>query len=112
MALGMTYEQYWYGDPLMARAFYKADKLRQQRINDEAWLYGSYFLQALKATVMNLFIKKGEEPSRYPQRPVAVTSEETEEEKKIREEQEVVYAEAYMANMVLVGKHWEKEVRQ
>lgn len=111
MALGMTYEQYWYGDPLMARAFYKADKIRQQRMNDEAWLYGAYTLRALQATVGNIFLKKGAKPVEYPRKPIDI-SEETEEEKEAREEQEAVYAEAYMMNMVLAGKSWGKEVRQ
>lgn len=111
MALGMTYEQYWYGDPLMARAFYKADKLRQERMNDEAWLNGAYILRALQATVGNLFLKQGSKPYEYPRKPIEI-SEETEEEKALREEQEAVYAEAYMSNMILAGKSWGKEVRQ
>lgn len=111
MALGMTYEQYWYGDPLMARAFYKADQLRQQRINDEAWLNGAYILRALQATVGNLFLKQGAKPYEYPRKPIDI-AEETKEEKELREEQEVVYAQAYMSNMILAGKSWGKEARQ
>ena len=111
MALGMTYEQYWYGDPLMARAFYKADKLRQERMNDEAWLNGAYILRALQATVGNLCLKQGSKPHEYPRKPIDI-SEETEEEKALREEQEAVYAEAYMSSMISAGKSWGKEVRQ
>lgn len=109
MALGMTYEQYWYGDPLMVRAYYKADKIRQQRINDEAWLHGAYVYRALDATVGNMMRKKGSEPAKYPERPVDLgVVEETEAEKQQREEQETLYAQAYMMNMVLAGKNWKK----
>lgn len=109
MAIGMTYDQYWFDDPLMVRAFRKADIIRQQRVNDEAWLYGVYVLHALDATVGNMFRKKGAKPSEYPQKPLAISDEqEVKEKKKTREEQEVVFAKAYMANMVLAGKKWKK----
>lgn len=116
MALGMTYEQYWYGDPLMARAFYKADKLRQQRMNDEAWLYGVYTCRALQSalSISDLFRPTGQtSATQYPQKPIDISVEqETQEEKEQREEQEAIYAQAYMANMVIFGKKWGKEVRQ
>ena len=103
----MTYEQYWFGDPLMVRAFYKADKIRQRRINEEAWLYGAYVYRALDASVNNMMRKKGTEPAVYPQKPYDLgNDDETELEKEKREEQEAVYAQAYMANMVLAGKNW------
>lgn len=110
MALGMTYEQYWYGDPLMVRAFYKAYKLRQQRINDEAWLYGVYTYRALQSalSVSDLFRPKDQQHATpYPEKPIELAPE-TEEEKERREEQEAVYAQAYMSNMVLAGKNWGK----
>lgn len=47
MSIGMTYEQYWYGDPLMVKAFLKADKFRQERQNSEAWLQGMYIYDAI-----------------------------------------------------------------
>ena len=113
MALGMTYEQYWYGDPLMVRAFYKADKIRQQRMNDEAWLYGAYVYRALAATVGNMFKKEGTKPIEYPQKPIEFSvEEESQEDKEKLEEQEALYAQAYMSNMILAGKNWNKEVRQ
>lgn len=109
MAIGMTYEQYWYGDPLMVRAFYKAEQLRQQRMNEEAWLFGSYTYRALDSTVGNMMREKGAIPSEYPEKPVElVKQEETEVKKENREEQEEVYALAYMTNMVMAGKNWHK----
>ena len=112
MAIGMTYEQYWFDDPLMVRVFRKADIIRQQRVNDEAWLYGVYVLHALDATVGNMFRKKGSKPSEYPQNPLSIGDEpEKKEEKKKKEESEeleALYAKAYMSNMVLAGKKWKK----
>ena len=109
MAIGMTYEQYWYGDPLMVRAFYKAEKLRQQRINDEAWLHGAYVLRALDATVGNMMRNKGAKPAEYPRKPIELFPvEETEYEKGKREEQDALFARAYMDSMVAAGKNWHK----
>lgn len=70
MAIGMTYEQYWYGDPLMVRAYYQADKIRQQRMNDEAWMHGAYVYRALLASIGNIVRKKGTQPYEYPQEPI------------------------------------------
>lgn len=111
MALGMTYEQYWYGDVHMARAFYKADRIRQRRMNDEAWLYGAYVCKAIEATICNAFRKSGTPPAEYPKEPVwrdEPDEYEVEQEQMKREEQEALYAEAYMTNMFLAGQNWGK----
>ena len=107
MAIGMTYDQYWYGDVHMARAFYEADRIRQKRMNDEAWLYGAYVCRAIESTICNAFRKKGSQPVSYPKEPI--WNDEWEGKEPIRdEEQEAVYAEAYMMNMVMAGKNWGK----
>ena len=109
MALGMTYEQYWYGDPLMVRAFYKAEQIRQERMNEEAWLHGAYVYRALDATVGNIVRKKGAKPAEYPDKPIELNHVETDAvSKEEREEQEAVWAQAYMTNMVMAGKNWKK----
>ncbi|MBO5967262.1 MAG: hypothetical protein J6S14_02050 [Clostridia bacterium] len=109
----MTYEQYWYGDPLMVRAYYKADRIRQQRMNDEAWLYGAYVLKAMQSalSISDLFRPKGMHKAiEYPEKPIEL---ETESERRVddekREEQEALYAQAYMMNMVAFGQNWGKK---
>lgn len=109
MAIGMTYEQYWYGDCLMVRDFYKAYKLKQEQANEQAWLNGLYFLKAIDATVGNALRRQGVKPEQYPGEPLEIyKKEETAEEKAKREENEVAFAEAYMMNMVAAGKNWKK----
>lgn len=109
----MTYEEYWYGDPLMVRAFYKAEKLRQKRRDEDAWLNGLYVLRALDAIVGNAFRKEGTVPSKYPTKPIyyeieAENGEESEQAKEKREEEEANYALAYMTNMVMAGAGWDR----
>lgn len=110
MAIGMTYEQYWYGDPLMVRAFYKAEKLRQRRVDEEAWLAGSYFLKAIDASVINMFRKTGQAPAEYPEEPVTVTFERENRVKKTEreKEQEATWALAWMNSFVQAGKNFGK----
>lgn len=105
MAIGMTYEQYWYGDPLMVRAFYKADKLRQRRADENAWLNGMYFMAAINATIGNIG-NKGT-LNEYPKEPFSAEGERLLEQKKEkRKEQEATWAKAWMAQFVEAGKSW------
>lgn len=54
----------------MVRSYYKADRLKTERMNYEAWLYGMYTTKALEATVGNVFEKKGAKPIEYPEKPL------------------------------------------
>lgn len=110
MAMGMTYTEYWYDDPLMVRAFYKADKLRRERADEEAWTHGLYVLSALNATVGNMFRKTGQAPAEYPSEPITVTKNK-EKQKKTEEEQEkeAAWALAWMSSFVNAGKNWGKK---
>lgn len=110
MAIGMTYEQYWFDDPLLVRAFYEADKIRQKRINDAAWLQGIYVLRALEATVGNLIKKKTDKAITYPEQPIDLEPNKVKNIVKTeeQEEQEKAFARAYMLQMVQAGKTWGK----
>ena len=101
----MTYEQYWFGDPYMVRAFYEADKLKRLRVDEEAWLNGLYVYQALDATMRNMFRKQGTKSAEYPKKPLGLKHRER---KKPDEDAELNYARAYMMNMVMAGKNWKK----
>ena len=114
MAIGMTYEQYWYDDPLMVRAFYKADQLRRERMDEEAWLNGVYVLNALDATVGNMFRKQGQTPSEYPKEPYTISKRKADEKEKTEreKEQEATWALAWMSSFVQAGKNWGKNKKQ
>lgn len=84
MSFGMSYEQYWDGDVSAHRAFREADKIRTRRRNQEAWLQGAYFYEAL-CDAASLF--RGMKPSRpqsYRKEPYDID----EEDRKQREEAE------------------------
>ena len=77
MAMGMTYEQFWEGEPSMTKAFREADAIRRRRKNEELWLEGVYMAEALSATVGNMFSKGNK--YQYPSEPIPITAEEQKE---------------------------------
>ena len=40
MSIGMTYNEYWYGDPLMVRDYYRAFRIRRKQEDERMWLQG------------------------------------------------------------------------
>ena len=113
MSIGMTYEQYWFGDTRMARAFYQAEKIRQEQIDANAWLFGSYVGQAIEATIGNAFRKSGIPPQKYPEYPRLTEQRMKEEEERRQgieqEERDKTFALAWMSNFVQAGKNWGKK---
>lgn len=102
--MGMTYDQYWYGDPQMVRAFYETHKLKKQRENETAWLHGLYVFHAVSIALANAFREKGKSAENYPAKPFGFD----EEQKQLDEETELALAESYMKQMVRAGKNWGK----
>ena len=88
----MSYEQFWYGVPEMAKMYRDAHMLRRKRTNEELWLNGIYMAEAITATVGNMFAK-GEKHS-YPSEPKPITEAEIEErrEREKRERMERIKA--------------------
>lgn len=105
MAIGMTYEQYWYGDVWIAKSFVESDKVRQERFDMEAWQYGVYVAKAIESTIGNAFLEKGKEPAKYPNQPMFAKAEK---QNHVNEDVEVALAESYMNQMVRAGKNWGK----
>lgn len=107
----MTWEQYWYGETWMVRAFRKADELKQRRINENLWLQGRYVYDALLCVspIMHAFAGKDAKPIPYHEKPYPITADEQEEERKKREELELIQADIYMDNFVRFGQNWGKE---
>ena len=78
MAMGVSYDEFWYKDPDIAKFALKAHKIRKKEENERLWLQGFYFYIALcdVAPVLNAFAKKGTKVEKYLQQPLALTEEE------------------------------------
>ena len=88
LAMGMSYEQFWFDEPKIAAYYRRADEIRKQRMNEELWLNGIYTAEALASTVGNMFTKG--QKHKYPSEPKPITLAELEEkrarEQRLREE--------------------------
>lgn len=105
----MTYDQYWYGDPLMVRVFHKAAKIKRELDDEAAWLNGVYFKSAIEASIGNAFRARGQEPVTYPDLPfLQAEKRRKEEERRRTKEDEIAAAKAYMELMVKHGKFGKK----
>lgn len=70
MAMGMSYELYWDGDPEAATMYRKAYRLKQNMANEMAWIQGAYIYDALCAVspIIRAF-SKAKKPEPYHQHP-------------------------------------------
>lgn len=54
LSIGMTADEYWHGDCRMLKYYFKSYKLKQEQKNQEAWLNGMYFYDALVSAMSHL----------------------------------------------------------
>ena len=80
LAIGMTEEQYWDKDNQLVIPYRKADELRMTRTNQELWLQGAYFYDALcrVSPILHAFAKKGTKPTPYMAEAYALTEKQAE----------------------------------
>ena len=112
LSIGMTPEQYWDGDPQLAKYYRKADELKRQRENQKLWLQGMYIYEALcdVAPILRAFAPKGTKPTPYTDHPYSITTKEREDEKKLQEKRERDKARRYMeAQMAKLNKRFESK---
>lgn len=86
----MTYEDFWDGDPLIAKYYREAEELRNAKRNTELWLQGMYVYEAIIdiAPILHAFSKKGARAKPYPDRPYPLSSKER-KQAKIRNERAI-----------------------
>ena len=78
-AMGMSYELFWDGDCDAVKGFIEADKLKQKRADEEAWLHGLYVYEAIGALAPILRLSnKREKAQPYPKEPYSFKDEEKE----------------------------------
>ena len=87
MSYGMTYEEYWHGDPWSLKAYKIAHNLKRRQQNEMLWLQGVYSLNALSVVIGNAFSKKGTPPRKYLETPLDVFPK-TDAELKAEQEQQ------------------------
>lgn len=80
LAIGMTPEQYWDGDPSLAKYYRKADEIKLERANQKLWLQGMYIYEAIcdASPILQAFAKRGTKPHPYAEKPYALTEKQRE----------------------------------
>ena len=94
----MTPEQYWDGDPSLAKYYRKAYELQRKRRNEDLWLQGMYIYEALcdVSPLLQAFAKKGTKAHPYVDHPYSITNDERKAEKKRQEKLDREKAKQYM----------------
>ena len=96
---GMTVEQFWFGDPWLAKYYREAYVERRKGENRRDWLQGAYFYTAVATALSNAFRKKGAKAQGYIEEPFHIFPlSEDETERKMEREREK--AEAVMKQMI------------
>lgn len=89
MAMGMSYHDYWHGDPDLTRFYRAARKKKLEEENQLAWLQGLYVYSAIGTVVSNALSKKGTSKAKYPDKPLDIFSTEKKTEAPKDNSQEV-----------------------
>ena len=67
MVYGMSYDEYWFGEPYRAEFYKKAYKLKRKIKDEELWTQGMYIYEALLdvSPILHAFCSKGTKPLPY-----------------------------------------------
>lgn len=91
MALGMSYSEYWFGLPSLTKHYYNAHQFKIKQRNEELWLQGAYFYDALSAGLAAfghaLGGGKGAKPKGYMQKPFDIGEKSKEEKERLAKEE-------------------------
>ena len=108
IAIGMSYAEYWAGDPSLVQYYRKAYKIRQEEFNQNAWLQGLYVYDAVSTALHNALRGMGKNktpPQNYAKKPYEFNKrEKSEAEKAMEVEIEQQKAFAWMENFVRINQ--------
>lgn len=89
--MGVDLADFWHLTPhslyLIAEGYNKALKRQLDYDNHIAYIQGAYFLEALMASVGNMFAKKGHKGHEYPDKPYSFNIDADEAQKDETEEE-------------------------
>lgn len=112
LSLGMTEEQYWDRDSQLVVYYRKAEELRTSRTNQELWLQGAYFYEAITraSPLLHAFAKKGTKPVPYLAEPFAISEKQAEYQQEEKEKKVYDKGKALMEGFM--AKHNKKFERK
>lgn len=114
MSYGMSFDEYWYGEPYLAKFYREAYKLKMRDDDVFMWKQGMYIYEALcdVSPILHAFSKKGAKPLQYRSRPMSdeLKEDKTEKEKEIEIKNEQLKAQIFFERWARsTKKHFEKQ---
>ena len=86
LAIGMSLREYWEGDASLPRYFRKAYRIKQDEMNNNAWLQGVYIYDAISTAMHNaLRDPKKSRAREYAKEPYNFRHTEKTEQEKAKE---------------------------
>lgn len=73
MSMGQSADEYWNGNPNLAKAYRQAYNISLERRNQELWLQGLYIMDAFAVVLGNAFGGKGRKKQKYMSEPIRIT---------------------------------------
>lgn len=67
--MGVSKVEILESEPRELWCYEDAYHLKMQKMDEEAWIYGKYFAEAIMSTIGNAFKEKGEPNYEYPKKP-------------------------------------------
>ena len=103
LSIGMTEDQYWDKDCMLAKYYSEADELRKERMNQELWLQGMYFYDAMSrlSPILKAFAKAGTKPMPYVEDPYPITKKSAKENEEKKEKAMADKGLRYMQDYML-----------
>ena len=103
LSIGMTEEQYWDKDCMLAKYYREADELRKERMNQELWLQGMYFYDAMSrlSPILKAFAKARTKPMPYVEDPYPITKKSAKENEEKKEKAMADKGLRYMQDYML-----------
>lgn len=103
LVMGMSYHDYWNGDPSLVKIYRRAESIRQDKLNYEFWLQGRYLYDAMLMVAPSYNSIHPQEPIPYYDEPLPITL------KQIREREEREERKRFEHNKAMMMK-FESEV--
>ena len=90
MSYGMSYDDYWNGEPRMCKFYKEAYDIRRKRDDEDAWWQGLYIYDAFcrVSPVLNAFAKNGTKPLPYVDKPYTQSDKYKQLNEKLSDEEE------------------------
>ena len=115
LSIGMTYEQYWEGDCMLAKYYRQAEELRNEKRNQELWLQGAYFYEVMcdVAPILRAFAKKGTTPTPYTDNPYPLNAKQVKQDEEEKQRKLAEKGKRFMEAMrASVNRKFEEKTQE